>query len=497
MKKELVIVSDEWETIGAIVEDKRIVELFFERKPASAKIGNVYLGKVKDVLPGIEAAFIDIGHEKNAFLFFYDKPAWLSEADTAVKPETLRRGQHVIVQLVKHAMSGKGARVMTNIGIAGRFIVYLPYSPKVGISRKLPDHIRNSIKKEIEPLIGHNNGFIVRTAAGSATIKQIRNELISLRKIWSRVMNRAKRFSPPTMIYDELPLELRLVRDQLTPDFDRVVVENTVIYKSIKNFLERRDPKLLAKLEFDEEGELHQKYKIKKTIEEASSRVVSLRSGGYIAIDHTEALTAIDVNTGRYIGKRLEETILKTNFEAATEIARQLRLRDIGGIIVIDFIGMTEERNKEKLFNRFQKAVENDRSKNYIVKLSPLGLIEMTRKSVSESPIDFFFDSCSYCGGTGYVISAETSAINVRRKISELCKKGTSRAFLIKIHPIVSAEMGVSQGDRIKDLDTKKDVFVLLDSHIPVDEIRVVQTGSIREIIKALQFYPAGQRQLT
>lgn len=497
MKKELVIISDEWETIGVIVEDERIVELFFERKPPSIKIGNIYLGKVKDVLPGIEAAFIDIGYEKNAFLFFYDTPAWLSEAKTPVRPESLQRGQHVIVQLVKHPMSGKGAKVITNIGIAGRFIVYLPYSPKVGISRKLPEHIRNAIKKEIELLKGNNNGFIVRTAANNATAKQIRNELISLKKIWSRVSSRAKKVSPPALIYDELPLELRLVRDQLTSDFKRLVVGDTAIYKSIKNFLSRRDPRLVEKLEFDEEGDLRQKYRIDKTIEEASNRVVTLRSGGYIAIDHTEALTAIDVNTGRYIGKRLEETILKTNLEAASEIARQLRLRDIGGIIVIDFIGISEEKNKEKLFNRFQKAVENDRSKSYIVKLSPLGLIEMTRKSVSESPIDFFFESCSYCVGTGYVISAETSAINVRRKISELCKKSTSKAFLVKIHPIVSAEMGVSQGDRIKDPETKKDVFVLLDIHLPVDDMKVAQTGSVREVIKTLQFYPAGQSQLT
>lgn len=497
MEKTLVIISDEWETIAAIVEKQRVAELFFERKPPEVKVGNIYLGKVKDVLPGIEASFIDIGHMKNAFLFFHDAPVWLPDLEFATKAESLRKGQHLLVQLTKHPMSGKGARVSTEIALAGKFAVFLPHSNKIAISRKIPDKIRASIKEKVEPLKNLNYGFIVRTAATSASTKQIKDELISLKRLWRQIDKSSKSLTPPAIAYEELDLDLRLIRDLFSDEYDKCIVENPALHKKIKKFLIRKDPSLLKKLELDEEGQIYKKYKINNAIEEASNRVVKLRSGGYIAIDHTEALTAIDVNTGRYIGKHsLEQTILKTNLEAAEEIARQLRLRDIGGIIVIDFIGMLEESSKNKLFKKFQKALEADRSKTKILGLSSLGLIEMTRKSVSESPIDFFYDSCSYCGGTGYVISAKTSAINVRRKISELCKRSTDKAFLIKIHPIVSAEFGISQGDRLKDTETNKDVFVLLDLHLPVDGIEIIKEGSVQDIIKSLQVYPAGQRQL-
>lgn len=497
MEKILVITCDEWETIAAIIEKQRVTELFFERKPPRIKVGNIYLGKAKDVLPGIQASFIDIGYMKNAFLFFQDAPVWLPDMEVASKADSLKKGQHLLVQLTKHPMSGKGARVTTEIALAGKFVVYLPHSNKIAISRKLPDKVRSSIKEKVEPLKNLKYGFIVRTAASQASTKQIKDELIALKRQWRVIDKNARTLTPPALAYEELDLDLRLVRDLFTHEFDRCIVESPSLHKKIKKYLMRKDPALLSKLELDEEGGLFNKFKIGKAIDEASNRIVKLRSGGYIAIDHTEALTAIDVNTGKYIGKHsLEQTIVKTNLEAADEIARQLRLRDLGGIIVIDYIGMKEEKSKNKLFKKFQKALESDRSKTKILGLSSLGLIEMTRKSVSESPIDFFYESCSYCGGTGSVISAKTSAIKVRRAISDLCRKSQAKAFLVKIHPIVSAELGISQGERLRDPRTKKDVFVLLDIHLQVDGLQIIKEGNVQDIIKSLQVYPAGQRQL-
>lgn len=497
MSQELVIFSDEWETRCALVEDKQIVELFFARRPAYLKVGSIYLGKVKDILPGIGAAFVDIGHEKNAFLFLEDEPMWLHQEKIKISPESLRKGQPVMVQLAKLPLLNKGARVTTRIGLPGRFSVFLPDTAKKGVSKKIPEKYREQLRKIAEEIDLGSGGMIIRTTAQNVDKKIIKKELQYLKRKWDEIGKKASSVPAPAVLHEEFDLGFRLVRDLFTHEMDKCTVNKPGLYKKISGYLKQNDPTLINRLELDEENVLSDKYDIDKAINEAIKRTVNLRSGGYIAIDHTEALTAIDVNTGKFTGKkRLEETILKTNLEAASEIVRQLRLRDIGGIIVIDFIGMKEEQSKEKLFKKFTKALEKDRSKSNVVELSPLGLIEMTRKSVYESPIDFFYEPCTYCAGTGKVVSAETSAINVRRKIRELCKRRPYNSFLVKIHPLVAAELKAVQGDRIKETHTGKDVFVVLDAHIKIDNIEMVREGDTKEIIRWMQFYPSGTSKL-
>lgn len=491
MPKELLITEDDWETRGALIEDGTVVELFFERKPAKFKVGNIYLGRVSDVLPGMEAAFIDIGQGKNAFLFFRDE-IYSNEQAAPTTSESLRRNQHILVQIIKQAMKGKGAKVTTKIGLAGYYAVLLPYSQKIGVSRKMEEHKREELRSLCEEIKMKDFGFIVRTAAAEAQLKPIKQELNSLKKSWLEITTKIPKSTPPQMMYEEHSLAIRLIRDVFNKDFKRCVVDSPALEKNIRAYLKKIDPILLNRVELYEEPDLFETMKVHKAIKEATSRTVTLRSGGYIAIDHTEALIAIDVNTGKYTGrKNLEETIMKINLEAANEIVRQLRLRDIGGIIVIDFIGMKDTRNRDKLFKEFLKAMEKDRTKSHIVELSPLGLVEMTRKSVSESMIEIQNDACTYCGGTGSIKSIESSAIDVQRKIRKICLTRPANALIVKIHPLVGAEMEVSQGNYIRDRATKKSVFFILDLHVPVNNVELVSEGSFKEIARTVQMRSA------
>jgi ribonuclease G len=491
MVKELLITEDDWEVRGALLEDGVVVELFFERNPAKFKVGNIYLGRVKDVLPGMEAAFIDIGQEKNAFLFFRDD-IYTTEQATPTSIESIRKNQHILVQIIKQAMKGKGAKATTRVGLAGHFAVLLPFSQKIGISRKIEESKREELRQLCEKIRMKDFGFIIRTAATDASIRNIRNELSSLKRTWLHLNRKMSKASPPVVLYEELGLELRLIRDLFSADFKSCIIGSPPLYKKIKRHLNRTDPLLINRIELYEEPGLFEKFNIDKVVKEATERTVSLKSGGYIAIDHTEALTAIDVNTGRYTGRRnLEETIFKTNLEAANEIARQLRLRDIGGIIVIDFIGMKRNENQEKLFAGFSKAIERDRSKSHIVQLSPLGLVEMTRKSVSESMLELKSETCTYCGGTGLIVSSESSAIDVQRQIRKICLTLPAAAFLVKIHPLVAAEIGMAQGDHIRDRETGKSVFFALDFHLPINGIELLNEGKVKDVVRSVQMLGA------
>lgn len=388
MTKELTIFDNEEETKAALIENGEITELFYEQKQMGKtgadmlRRGDVCLGKVKDILPGMEAAFVDIGLDKNAFLFFRDeKQLW---GDDLIPIDSIRKGQHIIVQVAKQPYQSKGARVTTKITIAGNYVVLTPFSKKIGVSKKIDALKRDEIKQSVEEISKDSCGFVIRTASENVELRFIKNDLSALKSTWTRIKKNSQNISAPAILYKEPGLEIRLARDLLSKEIKKCVVNSYGLYKKIKQFTEEYKPYLTAKIEVDENESFLDKYKISNAFEENGKRTINLKSGAYIVIDKTEALTAIDVNTGKYVGRKsLEETIIKINLEACAEIVKQLRLRDTGGIIVVDFIGLKKESDKQILFEKFSKHLEKDRAKSQLAGISPLGLLEMTRKPIA------------------------------------------------------------------------------------------------------------------
>ena len=387
----------------------RVGELYVERKGSRSIAGNIYKGKVENVLPGMEAAFVDIGLEKNGFLYVEEV---MVHEDPDKRPkkitQMLKSGQEILVQVVKDPMGTKGARLTTQLSIPGRFLVYVPDGDGVGVSRRLSDEERQRLRQVCRELKVKKAGLIVRTAAEGASKKELVSDLKFLEKMWQMVKGRDKIAKAPTMIYSEMEVTLKVMRDLFNDTYERVLVDSRREYDKIRSFLRKTSPQLAERVEMYQGSKpLMEHYNVDEQIKEALERRVDLPSGGYLVIDATEALTVIDVNTGRYVGRtRLEDTIVKTNIEACHEVVRQLRLRDIGGIIIIDFIDMARPRNRQQVLETLGRELEGDRTKTYIVELSPLGLVEMTRQNVTEGLRDILTKTCPTCGGEGVIESA-------------------------------------------------------------------------------------------
>ncbi|HSK47170.1 MAG TPA: Rne/Rng family ribonuclease, partial [Coriobacteriia bacterium] len=400
--REMLISHDTHETRVAIVEDRRLAELYIER-PKRSVVGNVYLGKVRDVLPGMQAAFVDIGLEKNAFLYVDEvvTPEDVPGAPRRDIQSVLKPGQQLMVQVLKDPMGTKGARVTTEVTLPGRFLVLMPFSPFIGISRKLEDEERERLERAIEPLVPEGIGVIVRTAATGSSEKELEGDLEFLLRLWKRVQNQAREGLAPEVVYTEMDVALRLVRDAFGEDFRRLVIDDKRLYEKVVSFLRKTAPKLLRRVQLHKEkAPLFDAYGLQRDIDSAVLREVPLPSGGYLTIDKTEALTAIDVNTGSYVGRKsLEDTVVRTNLEAATEAVRQLRLRDIGGIIVIDFIDMEDATNRQAVLARLNAAFERDRTKTRVSDMSRLGLVELTRKNVTDGLYGVLTEPCPTCKG--------------------------------------------------------------------------------------------------
>ncbi|MGH2554902.1 MAG: Rne/Rng family ribonuclease, partial [Actinomycetota bacterium] len=393
----------------AVVEDRALVEHYITRAGARSMVGNIYLGKVQNVLPGMEAAFVDVGRGRNAVLYAgevsYDEEV---EGETPRIEHVLKSGQNVLVQVTKDPMGGKGARLTQEISLPGRYLVFVPNSQVFGISRRLPDKERGRLKDILKKLRPPDHGLIVRTAAEGATEEDLQADLERLTVEWEKIAKSAKRGRAPRGLYEEPELTVRVVRDLFTADeFKEIVTDSVPIYDQIVAYLGGVAPDLLGKVRIhDGQLPLLETYHAVEQIHKALDRKVWLPSGGYVVFDRTEAMTVIDVNTGKHVGKaNLEETVTKTNLEAADEIARQLRLRDIGGIILIDFIDMLLEPNQDKVINAIKTAMAQDKTRSQVFDMSPLGLLEVTRKRVSAGLLESFSETCPTCEGRGILLT--------------------------------------------------------------------------------------------
>lgn len=493
MKKEMLISSDRNETRVALLESRRVVQLYFDRKNKKSIVGNIYMGKVKNVLPSLDAAFVDIGEDKNAFLYVnevgFDDSELEEGKDVPKKIQyVLKANQMILAQVTKDPMKTKGARLTTFISIPGRYLVLAPFNDGVGVSKKLDEKERERLRKIAEEIKPKDFGLIVRTAAHGIDRNMLKKDLeILIRKLNQINKNSAKR-KKPALISQEQTMVLKLLRDIFDEDFDAIYVDKKVTKREIEKYFSSVGVKFSNTRVHHGQESLFEEFNVNESIESALERKVWLKSGGFIVIDHGEAMTTIDVNTGKYTsGKNSGQAILRTNLEAAETIANQLRLRDIGGIIVIDFIDMTGERDRNKVAKRFQQCLENDKTKAEILKFSKLGLMEMTRKNVSDGILGTMCKVCPCCEGRGFVKSEETIRLEIERKVRKLARESKNRGFLFKLNSDIAALVIGQDGKNLKHLEstTKRYIAIQSDSKLPLDTFLLIAEGSVGQIKEA------------
>jgi ribonuclease G len=443
MSQELLINVTPRETRVAVVENGVLQEIFVERASNRGLVGNIYNGRVSRVLPGMEAAFVDIGLERAAFLHVsdiaktYDDEARVEELTRPASiAELLRDGQDILVQVIKDPLGSKGARLTTNITVPSRYLVLLPDSDTVGVSVKIDEEEeRQRLKGIVCDALGDpaTGGYIVRTAAEGAAEDALRRDMAFLQKLWTSVRERTDAANSVRMVHEDLPLAQRILRDMVGSEVEKVRLDSRETYDRVLRFAATFVPEMLQRIEhYTGERPIFDVYSIEDEIQKALSTKVQLKSGGYLVIDQTEAMTTIDVNTGAYVGHRnLEETIFKTNLEAAQAIARQLRLRNLGGIIILDFIDMSSDEHKEQVLRALTKHLERDHTKNQISEVSSLGLVQMTRKRIRESLEHVLCEACPVCDGRGFVKTAETVCYEIFREIMRVARLYDARQFLV------------------------------------------------------------------
>lgn len=436
----------------AVVEDGAPVELYVEQEGAQRLVGNIYNGKVQNVLPGMQAAFIDIGLERNAFLYAGDI-VMPDGADEDIEREKIRSmrnirdmlkpGQTIMVQVAKDPVGTKGARVTTHITLAGRSLVLMPTMDYVGVSRRIDkDEERTRLRRILSEIRPENMGVIVRTASAGKSREAFAEDLESLKLLYEDIQKRAKKQKAPSLLHAEQSLLFRTVRDLLMKDVDRVFVNDAATFERLREIADMMAPKLKPRILLKQSEALFDRYETESKIDKALARKVWIKNGSYIIIDRTEALTCIDVNTGKFVGKdNLEKTITATNCEAAREIARQLRLRDIGGIIIIDFIDMERESNRTMVLNTLKTALKEDHTRSHVFGFTHLGLVEMTRKKTGRSLGDTLQTLCPYCAGDAHVLSPESVMAKVRKQALQVLKGSENKRMLIEVHPDVLRAM--------------------------------------------------------
>jgi ribonuclease G len=486
MKKEIIINSTPQEARVALVENGVLVEAFVERKKDQGVLGNIYKGRVLKVLPGMQAAFVDIGLPKAGFLyvadiqalsdeyetFFVDDKVAGHEEGTVEKAggesedvigeiplrieEMLREGQEIIVQIAKEPLGTKGARLTSRVALPGRYLVYLPMEDHVGISRRIVDEEeRERLRKLTEGLKPTPGGLIVRTVGEKSDEAEFREDLDFLVKLWKKIREKGDKSHAPHLIHSDLDILLKTVRDHFTEDVDRLVIDNDEDYHRLVEFSRAFLPHLRPKIEVYQGTEpIFDAYDVEIELGKVLERKVWLKSGGYIIIEQTEALTAVDVNTGKFVGRgSFEDTILKTNLEAAREIAYQLRLRNLGGIIIIDFIDMEKEKNRERVSKALEEALRGDRATTKILQISELGLVEMTRKR-SRPPLERSLSQwCPYCKGRAQIKSAQTVSNEILREIARTANLAGGRSIVIEAHPTVADILTEDERQHIETME--------------------------------------------
>jgi ribonuclease G len=485
--------------------DYKVAELYIERRGNRSIVGNVYKGKVDNVLPGLEAAFVDIGLDKNGFLHVDDivmpgvEIARRGRVNSKGKRigDLLKPGQEILVQVMKDPLKTKGARLSMQLSIAGRYLVYVPDGEGVGVSRRLSDKERDRLRKETKGLDLNGGGAIIRTAAAGAKREDFERETKYLFKLHELLKQRADKTPAPEMVFQEADLSVRVVRDIFSDQFEKAIVDDEKQYQRLLSFFTRTAPELVERVErYEGDEALFESFEIDKEINSTLSRRVDLPSGGYLIIDYAEAMTVIDINSGSFTGRgkgaRLEDTITRTNLEAAEEVVRQLRLRDIGGIIVIDFIDMARARNRDAVLKTLRNMLEEDRTKTYVMEVSPLGLVEMTRQNVTDGVREILTKRCPVCDGEGVVLSEETVALEVERKLRDLvAEKPEPKAFLIQVHPRVSNLLVNGPGRPLLALEDELGRHFHFEGKeaLPIDTFKVLMEGTLETISeRALPF---------
>jgi ribonuclease G len=494
-KRELLVSVDVGEQRVAVIEDGRPAEVYLERPERRSIAGNVYKGTVDNVLPGMEAAFVEIGLEKNGFLY----------VDEIVTPELegrggrkiqdlLKRNQEILVQAVKDPMKSKGARLTTEISLPGRFVVFVPSGEGLGVSRRLEDDERVRLRDIVKAIAPKKGGVIVRTAAEGASAEDIERDLAFLQKLWKSIEANAAKSKAPALVYQEAELPLRVTRDLFTDDFEKALVDHDRTYKRIVGYLKKTSPHMVDRvIRYREKAPLFEAEGVEDAIKSTLSRRVDLPSGGYLVFDYAEAFTVIDVNTGRFVGSRskssggrLEDTITANNLEAVKEVVHQLRLRDIGGIIVIDFIDMANPKNRATVEEALKTELERDRTKTYVVEISPLGLVEMTRQNVTDGPREILTQKCPACGGDGIVLSAHSAAIDAERRLRDLAKnaKRGVEAFRVELERNVASHLIGPGASRLTEIEAlaKRRFFLEGKADVPVDHFKVKAEGKLVDI---------------
>jgi ribonuclease G len=538
LKKQLLVSVDRGETRVAILEsegspqagaakgrgrggkqnqqadDWRVAELYIERKGNRSIVGNVYKGKVDNVLPGLEAAFVDIGLDKNGFLHVdeivlpgVETPRRGRGKEGGKKiTDLLKPGQEIVVQVVKDPLKTKGARLSMELTIAGRYMVYAPTGEGVGVSKRLDDKERARLRREAKELDLAGGGAIIRTAAQGATRQDFERELQYLFKLNEVLHKRVEDTVAPEMVFQEADLSVRVVRDIFSADFERALVDDEKQHHRLVSFFTRTAPELVDRVELYEDAKtpLFEAYGVEKVIDGLMGRRVDLPSGGYLMIDYAEALTVIDVNSGSFVGRgkqaRLEDTITKTNLEAAEEVVNQLRLRDIGGIIVIDFIDMARARNRDAVLKTLRGSLDEDRTKTFTAEISRLGLVEMTRQNVTEGVREIMTRPCPTCHGDGVVLSEETIAIEFERRLRELASRAprSVEAFLVRMNPNVSSQF-TRDGARVLralEEETGKHFHFTGSEGLPLDHFDVVLEGTDDDVREEAIPFRAGDEVL-
>ena len=524
MRREIVINAGRHETRIAILEEKELVEVMVERPEARRRVGDIYKGRVNAVLPGMQAAFVDLGLEKTAFLhasdlhpsetelddMFEDEDAaedgakdgkqnggrgggrWRRDEPAPKIEEALKKGQEILVQITKEPIGTKGPRVTTQVSLPGRYLVLMPGHDHIGVSRKIEDRAeRTRLKTLIKDIRPQGSGLIVRTVGSERGKKEFQADIKYLEQLWTKIEKQSQRAKAPAILHREMELTTGLIRDIFTEDVAQLVIDDKDGYKEVLDYLKNYVPELSSRVKLYRGAEpIFDHFGIEAELEKAMDRKVWLKRGGYITIDQTEALVAIDVNTGRFTGKKnQEDTIFKTNVEAAEEIARQLRLRDLGGIIVLDFIDMEIEGNKKAVLDTLRNRLKRDRSRTKAFAVSDLGLVEMTRQRQRPSLVSYFNQDCPECGGTGKVLSLASATLRIERMLRRVGLRAKEKLLLLRVHPDLAVHLVEQNADLLEDLERayRFRIEIRDDPSLRRDEIRLFRGRTFEEITKQFE----------
>jgi ribonuclease G len=518
MTKEMIISSNDHETRVAILEDDLVSEIFVERERSRGVVGNIYKGRVSKVLPGMQSAFVDIGLERDGFLYVSDvvdpfaderldsgedeRPAAKEEPrrrdeargreergrDEPRIEDLLREGQDVLVQVAKEPLGTKGARLTSHASLAGRFLVFMPTVDHIGVSRKIESREERSrlrgIVREYREAHAFSGGIIIRTAASGRPKEDIVADLEYFNKIWTEMRRRSDGTRAPAVVYREESLVAKLLRDLLTGEFTAIRIDHPQEYERVLQLVERILPSLAPRVKrYDKPFPIFEEYGVQAELDKALRSKVWLKSGGSIVINQTEALVAIDVNTGRYVGKksagRLEDTILKTNLEAVKEIVRQIRLRDLGGIIVLDFIDMEEKKNRQRVFQAVEQELKRDRAPSKALQVSDFGLIVITRKRVKQSLERVLTEPCPYCSGSGVIKSSSTICYEILGEVKKVAPDLDGHAVVLRVNPDIARALEEEESAVLRDLRSVlgKAVTVRPDVHLHHEQFDVMAVG--------------------